>query len=260
MVRGILSGTVLVRAYWKLRTFNHSHFQPTLSQKHLSPSKLLENVCIQCIPSAYHSFCVTTYIWENGLLPAVCIDGAPSCFSTFTGVCATTEDTTCSSGELASVFCFVPYFTAAIWTLYTRSKILGDCNFAFVDLLGKWSGLENLGSMELWRYCALLKSIFENFLLFNCPLLLLIIIFIIIIFLHKKYVFWRKFPWIFRDRRPKWSEIAESIAIFLGNEKKSQDRNFSAILTMPVKSPTVKNPEVMILRRLGAAKSWCREE
>ena len=126
IVRGILSGTVLVRAYWKLRTFNHSHFQPTLSQKHLSPSKLLENMCIQCIPSAHHSFCVTTYIWENGLLPAVCIDGAPSCFSTFTGVCATTEDTTCSSGKLASVlFCFVPYFTAAICTLYTRSKILG---------------------------------------------------------------------------------------------------------------------------------------
>ena len=73
IVRGILSGTVLVRAFWKLRTLNHSHFQPTLSQKHLSPSKLLENVCIQCIPSAYHSFCVTTYIWENGLLPAVCV-------------------------------------------------------------------------------------------------------------------------------------------------------------------------------------------
>ena len=72
IVRGLLSGTVFVRAYWKLRTYNHSHFQPTLSQKHLSPSKLLENVSIQCIPSAYHSFCVTTYIWENGLLPAVC--------------------------------------------------------------------------------------------------------------------------------------------------------------------------------------------
>ena len=69
----IFRGTVLVLACWKLRTFSHSHFQPTLSQKHLSPSKLLENVCIQCIPSAHHSFCVTTYLWENGLLPAVCV-------------------------------------------------------------------------------------------------------------------------------------------------------------------------------------------
>ena len=124
IVRGILSGTVLVRAYWKLRTFNHSHFQPTLSQKHLSPSKLLENVCIQCIPSAHHSFCVTTYIWENGLLPAVCIDGAPSCFSTFTGVCATTEDTTCSSGELASDFLSCSLIFWSHLKLYTRSKTL----------------------------------------------------------------------------------------------------------------------------------------
>ena len=135
------------------------------------------------------------------------------------------------------VFCLVPYFSAAISTLYTRSKILElqfniSALFAFFAFrLG--TGLENLGSMELWRVCALLKSIFENFPLFNGPLLLLIIISYYHYFLQKEYVFWRKFPCFFRDRRSKWSEIAESIAIFLGNEKKSQDRNFSAILTMP---------------------------
>ena len=132
-------------------------------------------------------------------------------------------------------FCFVPYFTAAIWTLYTRSKILG-LQFCFRRLVWQVARPGKPREYGIVKILCIAEVNIREFPLFNGPLLLLIIISYYHYFLQKEYVFWRKFPCVFRDRRSKWSEIAESIAIFLGNEKKSQDRNFSAILTMPAKS------------------------